>query len=117
MQEPEVQNKVYLGDLLLRAEVINADSLQDALSLSQRMHVKLGRVLTMQGHLTEQHMAAAEQITALIEYGDLTLEQGVKAIQMVCNQNIVLKTAMNRLSQAVDTGTASNRLGELLQAA
>jgi len=117
MQEPEVQNKVYLGDLLLRAEVINADSLQDALSLSQRMHVKLGRVLTMQGHLTEQHMAAAEQITALIEYGDLTLEQGVKAIQMVCNQNIDLKTAMNRLSQAVDTGTASNRLGELLQAA
>src|SRR5215467_1079364 len=103
MQEPQQQQRVFIGDLLLRAHLVTQEVLDDSLALASRMHVLLGRVLSMQGHMTEEHMAGAEQITAMIEYGDLSLEDGIKAIQMIVKQGVDLKTALHRLEQATDT--------------
>jgi len=115
----EVDVALKIGDLLLRSDVITLEALEDAVTLAGKMHMSLGRVLEMQGSMTEYAVACALHIASMIDDQSLSLDHGVKALMMVAKQNIELETALRKVAApaAKVSKSQTNALASLLSAA
>ncbi|CAN5508145.1 hypothetical protein BH10CYA1_BH10CYA1_40330 [soil metagenome] len=88
------QSSVKIGELLVKAELIDAAIIEAAVSLASRMRVPLGRILSMEGHISEASLQSAIEVQSRIADRLVTLELGVKALQLVAQKGLTLDAAI-----------------------
>ena len=84
------QSSIKIGELLVKAELTDATVINAAVSLASRMRVPLGRILSMEGHISEVVLQAAIEVQSRIADRLVTLELGVKALQLVAQKGMTL---------------------------
>ncbi len=112
---------IQLGELLVRGGMLPVEHLEEVYNLAVRMRLPIGRVLAMQGHVSEDKLAAAIEIQARIRDRLMTPEQGIQILGMMSREGFSLDMALGRSGThqqpTVKMPVPSNRLGELLKAA
>lgn len=110
---------IQLGELLVRGGMLPVEHLEEVYNLAVRMRLPIGRVLAMQGHVSEDKLAAAIEIQARIRDRQMSPEQGIQILGMMAREGFSLDMALGRSGSqpTVQLTLPSNRLGELLKAA
>jgi len=106
-----------VNELLIRASILTADELEHAARLADKMHQPLGRILQMNGYCTEANLDDAANIQQRVADRSLTLETGVKAMEMVIRQGVDVDTAIRRLNPVTSQRqnlTKKNIVGNVL---
>jgi hypothetical protein len=89
---------IKIGDLLIRANILTIEELEDAVKLADKMRQPLGRILQMNGYCSEANLEDTLNIQQRINDKTLTLESGVKAAEMVIKQGMEVDAAIRRLN-------------------
>ncbi len=108
-----------LGDLLIRTGVVTAESLEDAVALSEKMRISLDRTLGMNNHLTAEGVQAAFNLQNMIDNHQISLESAVKVLELVALQSMEFNTALRKLAPGVEKaqGKLTTKLGEIMREA
>ncbi len=105
---------IRIGELLSASGVISTSDLTEAIQVSQRLQVPIGRVLIMSGCVSEEILRVSLDVQSLIRDGLLTVDNGVDALCLVHNSGMPLESALEHLDCLPNTGGTTARLGELL---
>jgi len=107
---------IKIGDLLVQSTVIDQETLDSCMALCIKMHVPLGRILSMEGHLADDLLSKALEIQELIRTNVLSVANGVTALKLVKQQALTVEEAVARVN-ALPTaaGVKASRLGDLLR--
>jgi hypothetical protein len=108
---------VKVGDLLIRANILTIEELEDAVKLADKMRQPLGRILQMNGYCSEANLEDTVNIQQRINDKTLTLESGVKAAEMVIKQGFDVDAAIRRLNPVATARQElkeKNIVGEIL---
>ncbi len=89
---------IKIGDLLIRSNILTVEELEDAVKLADKMRQPLGRILQMNGYCSEANLEDTLNIQQKINDKTLTLESGVKAVEMVIKQGLEVDAAIRRLN-------------------
>lgn len=99
-QEALVGSKPFeLHDLLIRAELVTPDQIAEARQLMLTLNLPMDRVLGMHGHIQSKAVMAAGDIHALVKSGELSIEQGVRAVQLIGRHGLDANSALKRLGR------------------
>jgi hypothetical protein len=69
---------VQLGELLIRTGLIQPEQFEAAYKLSFKMRLPIGRVLTMHGHVSEDHLRTALELQARMRDGLIPLSVTIR---------------------------------------
>jgi hypothetical protein len=118
LERKNTQEKIDLriGELLVAAEILSEEDLQEAISSAYSVSLPLGRVLIMAGFCTETEFQAALHAQSLVRDSILPLEVAVKALNLVSLSPINFDEALKQLNWIATEDKESNKLGELLLA-
>lgn len=108
-----------LGDLLVRAGVVTPEALEDAVALSEKMHIPLERTLGMNGHLNADGVQAAITLQNMLDSQQISLDSAVKVLELVAFQSMEFNTALRKLAPGVEKaqGKLTSKLGEIMRQA
>ncbi|MBX9950844.1 MAG: hypothetical protein K2Y39_16860 [Candidatus Obscuribacterales bacterium] len=114
--ETEKPLPIKIGDLLVQSTMIDEETLESCMGLAVKMHVPLGRILSMEGHLAEELLARALEVQDLIVKEVLSVNNGVMVLKLVKQQALTIEEAVARVN-ALPTaaGVKASRLGDLLR--
>ncbi len=108
---------VQLGELLIRTGLIQPEQFEAAYKLSFKMRLPIGRVLTMHGHVSEDHLRTALELQARMRDGLIPFDHAIQAFMQVIKHGVALDAALTRIAPAAPQKVMTeNRLGELLVA-
>lgn len=107
---------IKIGDLLVQSTMVDQETLDSCMALCIKMHVPLGRILAMEGHLAEDLLGKALEIQELIRTDALSVANGITALRLVKQQAFTIEEAIARVN-ALPTaaGVKASRLGDLLR--
>jgi hypothetical protein len=107
---------IKIGDLLVQSTMVDQETLDSCMALCIKMHVPLGRILAMEGHLAEDLLGKALEIQELIRTNALSVPNGITALKLVKQQAFTIEEAVARVN-ALPTaaGVKASRLGDLLR--
>lgn len=106
------QYKVRLGELLVDAKVVSSADLTEAIQVSKRLGIPIGRVLLESGCVSATVLEAALEGQPLVNDGDKSKEEIVKVLREVHTTGNSLNELMTDLPSR--NGRNSDRLAELL---
>ncbi len=110
---------IKIGDLLIRSNIVTPEELEDSIKLADKMRVPLGRILQMHGYCKETQLEQVLELQRLIIDRTLTLENGVKAVEMVVKQGMPVDTAVRQVNPVAtkrqDGQQTKNKIGQLLR--
>ena len=104
---------IRIGELLCQVGVLTTGDLTEAIQISKRMGVPIGRVLVMSGCVNEVNLQAALEAQSLIKDKLLEVDLAVRALGKVFKDAVALQDALKSLDWQPKPG-GSNKLGELL---
>ena len=105
---------VKIGELLIEVGVLSSGDLTEAIQISKRMGVPIGRVLVMSGCVNEANLQYALELQSLLKDGLVDWETGMKALKKVFTSQTDLQSALKDLNWAPRLDAAGNKLGDLL---
>ena len=107
---------IKIGDLLVQSTMVDQETLDSCMALAVKMHVPLGRILSMEGHLAEELLGKALQVQDMIRLNQLTVTNGVTVLKLIKQQALTIEEAVSRVN-ALPTagGVKASRLGDLLR--
>lgn len=111
MSEPA--ERIRIGQLLLKAGILNEEQLDSQLSVAQTIGQPLGQILLQSGMITRYQLICAIQVQSMILDRVLTLDQGAEALRTVCVNDYDLGEACRQLGVNTDKAWTC-KLGELL---
>ncbi len=115
---PKVPEKatgtVLIGDLLQKANLVTAEQVGDALPLSKKTGLPIGRILIEAGIINEPILRAAVLAQSLIRDGVLHVELAAQAVGAVGANGESLDSALKRLGWRSEYYQTANKLGNLL---
>jgi len=114
VQEDNGSRVIRIGELLIAVGVLTTGDLTEAIQISKRMGVPIGRVLVMSGCVTEPNLQEALELQSLIRDGLVDLDTGVKALALVFTQKLDIKAALKTFNWTPSADGAGNKLGDLL---
>ncbi len=94
-----------LGDLLIRAGLLDSGDLVEALQVSQRLAAPLGRVLLAADCITPHILDAGLQAQTLVRKG-LSLTSATEALKIAAHKSIPFRDARQEVDQKRDGGIA-----------
>ncbi|HEY9733341.1 MAG TPA: hypothetical protein V6C89_15590 [Drouetiella sp.] len=106
-----------IGELLVAADVLSKDDLEEAIKTSKKAGLPVGRVLIMAGFCSETEFQGALNAQSLIRDKIVAPGLAIKALNLVTMQSITFDEALREVGWAPKEDQESNRLGELLLAA
>ena len=114
--EAEKPLPIKIGDLLVQSTMIDQETLDSCMALAVKMHVPLGRILAMEGHLAEELLGRALEVQELIVKEALSVNNGITVLKLVKQQALTVEEALARVN-ALPTaaGVKASRLGDLLR--
>lgn len=114
--EAEKPLPIKIGDLLVQSTMIDEETLESCMGLAVKMHVPLGRILSMEGHLAEELLARALEVQDLIVKEVLSVSNGVMVLKLVKQQALTIEEAVARvIALPTASGVKASRLGDLLR--
>ena len=105
---------VRLGDLLTTAGLLRVEALREAMHTAKQQQMPVGRILITSGYLTENQLQAAVQAQSLLKDGLVEMPVVIKALGILANEQGNLEQALAKCGWKRQSGTVSNKLGELL---
>jgi hypothetical protein len=105
-----------IGELFIRGELLTVEALEDAVRVADKMHLSLGRVLEMNGKMSEHAVNAAIELMNMLDREEIDHDSAVKTLEMVALQGIELETAIRQLRPGVRFigKKPTNKLGEIM---
>lgn len=88
-----------LHELLIRSELVTPDQIAEARQLMVHMNLPMERVLSMHGHIQSKAIMSASDIHVMINSGELTIDQGVRAVQLIGRHGLDAHSALKRLGR------------------
>jgi hypothetical protein len=83
-----------VGELLSEAGIVSSAEMTEAIQVSKRLGVPIGRVLTMSGWVPEPILEAALQVQLLIRNNEVPLTAGINSLQRVYKNKLSLSEAL-----------------------
>ena len=111
---PDIEEHIRIGDLLTEAGIVTRGDVIEAIQISKRMKLPIGRVLVMSGVLTELLLTAALQVQEYLRDNKLTIEQSYDVLNHVHANQCVLDVAMEVLDCKPTADLSRSKLGLLL---
>jgi len=105
---------VLIGDLLQKANLVTAEQVGDALPLSKKTGLPIGRILIEAGIINEPILRGAVLAQSLIRDGMLHVELAAQAVGAVGANGESLDAALKRLGWRSEYYQTANKLGNLL---
>jgi hypothetical protein len=106
-------SKILVGDLLVKSELITLAQFADAMPVSLKTGLPVGRVLIASGFLTEEGFKNVLTVQSLIRDHLISQEAGIEALKLT-KLDKSLSEALDQLGESCDFFESTNRLGELL---
>jgi hypothetical protein len=110
----ENSTTIRIGDLLERAGLVTSADLTEAVSVSKRLQLPIGRVLIMSGCVTERILKSAIEAQSLIRDKGVNLGKALETLVKVAEEDISFQDALRKTDPARVPGSHTNRLGEIL---
>jgi hypothetical protein len=107
--------KILIGDLLVKAGMIELGDLADAIPISTKTGLPVGRILVGSGFLSDEKLQSALRAQSLIRDNFLTVDMATKALQSVATENISLDDALANNGWRSEYFDLTNKLGHLLR--
>ena len=107
-------NSILIGDLLILAQMTTPRDMADAMPITLKTGLPLGRVLIGAGALTAEHLRQALLAQSLIRDSLLSMDLAVQALRIVVRENFSLEQALKIVGWAPESFIQENRLGQLL---
>ncbi len=111
---PKDNRMVRVGDMLVAARVVSSAEITEAIQVSKRLSIPIGRVLITSGCVTEKLLHAALDLQSLIRDGEVPLESALKALARIEKTNCTVKEALEVLNFRPKYGKGKNNLADLL---
>lgn len=108
----EVQN-IKIGELLVLVGAVSSGDITEAIQVSKRLNVPIGRVLTMSGCIGEEVLEASLQAQPLIRDGHVPLDAGIEALRRVFREGRTLEQALSDVD-CMPQFQKKDRLAQLL---
>ncbi|MBX9941325.1 MAG: hypothetical protein K2Y32_18830 [Candidatus Obscuribacterales bacterium] len=108
------RKSVKVGELLVGASIVSSAEMTEAIQVSKRLAVPIGRVLTMSGCVREDVLEGALQLQRLIREGTLSVDGGIETLKRVHEDRVELAEALTTESQRMALLDTAESLGELL---
>lgn len=107
---------IKISELLVRSTMIEQETLDSCMALAVKMHVPLGRILSMEGHLAEEMLGMALTVLDMVKENTLTVENACTVLKLVKQQALSIDDAIARV-MALPTagGVKASLLGDLLR--
>lgn len=106
---------IKIGELLVSARLLDTSDVIEAIQVSHRLQIPVGRVLIMAGTVSEQLLQAALQAQIVINEGLVSLEVAGDALRIVARDQRTLQQALQQLNVAPSyQQELSNSLVDLL---
>lgn len=105
---------MLIGELLRRAKLVTVEDLANAMQVSGKSGLPIGRVLVMLDIIRNDTLKAAILAQSLVRDKLLTLEIAVKAVGIAAAHQISLTESLQRLGYLEEVCESTNKLGELL---
>ncbi|HND08493.1 MAG TPA: hypothetical protein PL012_22610, partial [Candidatus Obscuribacter sp.] len=107
-------SKILVGDLLVKSELVTLAQFADAMPVSLKTGLPVGRVLIASGFLDEEKFKQVLTVQSLIRDHLLSGEAGVEALKLIARDGCSLTQALSNLGETCDYFDSTNRLGEIL---
>jgi hypothetical protein len=103
MSHDNTQIRVHarIGELLISAGLVDSADVVEALQVSKRLRIPLGRVLTAAECISRHMLDAVLQAQKTVRQG-LSSELAIQALALVASEQISFADAQSRLSAATD---------------
>jgi hypothetical protein len=108
---------ILIGDLLVRSEMATPGAMADAVPISLKTGLPIGRVLIGSGSITEAHLAQSLLAQSLIRDSLLSVDLAIQALRIVAREGFNLEQALRIVGWQPESFVSENRLGQLLLAA
>lgn len=116
LSQPDRPPPISINDLLIKAQLVTEEVLESSLALAMKMHLPLGRIFAMNGYLSEEMLSIALEVQGLIREDRLTIEGGVKVLELIKHQGITLEEALTRITALPSIGGVhACPIGDLLR--
>ena len=113
----ETPSTILIGDLLVRSEMASPGAMADAVPISLKTGLPIGRVLIGAGALTEAHLTQSLLAQSLIRDSLLSVDLAIQALRIVVREGFNLEQALRIVGWQPEAFASENRLGQLLVAA
>lgn len=111
---PEDDRMIKVGDMLVRAGVVSSSDITEAIQVSKRLNIPIGRVLISSGCVTEKLLHSALDLQSLIRDGEIQLDSAVKALKRIEKSGSSVQDALDQLDFRPTYGKGKNNLADLL---
>jgi len=105
---------IRIGDLLEKAGLVTTGDLTEAVAVSKRLNMPIGRVLIMSGCVTERLLKAAIEAQSMVRDKLVSLDTAVESLGKVSTNNISFQEAVRKTDPTHVAGSSTNKLGEIL---
>ncbi|MBA3856605.1 MAG: hypothetical protein C0507_06800 [Cyanobacteria bacterium PR.3.49] len=105
---------MLIGELLRRAKLVTVEDLANAMQVSGKSGLPIGRVLVMLDIIRNDTLKAAILAQSLVRDKLLTLETAVKAVEVAAARRLSLTDSLEYLGCLEDVCENTNKLGDLL---
>jgi hypothetical protein len=106
--------KVRLGELLVEADIVSSADLTEAIQVSRRLGVPIGRVLLSSGILSQALLEAALEAQPLVNEGKLERSRIAEALKEFHKNGKPIGAFLDIEMHSNRQNAADDRLGELL---
>lgn len=108
------EKNIMIGDLLVRSGLISSGDLTEAMAVSRRLGMPMGRVLTMDGRISPDIFQLALEAQSIIRDGLVPPDVGIEALAVAARDRQPIHEALKRMDRHPQAKGSTNRLGELL---
>lgn len=105
---------VRVGELLVDAQIISSSEMTEAIQVSKRLGVPIGRVLMMSGSVRQDELAGSLQVQPLIREGQIPYDAAISALRRVHQLRVSIADAFAQEDLRPDIEDNPEYLGELL---
>jgi len=105
---------IKIGELLVLSGALDSGDVVEAVTVSRRLAMPVGRVLIVSGCITEELLEAALQAQVLAWEGSISIELAEAALKLVVSDRIPLYQALGELHWHANFGTDTASLIDLL---
>lgn len=105
---------VLIGDLLVKSGLVTLGQFADAMPISLKTGLPVGRVLVGSGFLTEPEFKASVTAQSLVRENLLPIDLAIKSLKLAREKRLTFDEALTELGWRSEYYETTNKLGDLL---
>lgn len=105
---------VLIGDLLVKSGLVTLGQFSDAMPISLKTNLPVGRVLVSSGFLTEPEFKASVMAQSLVRENLLPINLAINALKLAREKELTFDESLTQLGWRSEYYETTNRLGDLL---